>query len=139
MPALNCVLETALYVDDLDRAAAFYEGVMGLDRVLYADDRMRAYDVNGRSVLLLFVRGGTTEPVRTPGGVIPPHDGSGRLHMAFAIDPDALDPWREKLAAEGIAIEGRSDWKRGGHSLYFRDPDGNLLELATSPGLWEGF
>lgn len=139
MPALNCVLETALYVDDLDRAAAFYEGVMGLEKALYADDRMRAYDVNGRSVLLLFVRGGTTEPVRTPGGVIPPHDGSGRLHMAFAIDPDALDPWREKLAAEGIAIEGRSDWKRGGHSLYFRDPDGNLLELATTPGLWDGF
>ncbi len=139
MPALNCVLETALYVEDLDRAAAFYEGVMGLARVLYADDRMRAYDVNGRSVLLLFVRGGTTEPVRTPGGVIPPHDGSGRLHMAFAIDPDALDPWRERLEAEGVAIEGRSDWKRGGHSLYFRDPDGNLLEVATSPGLWEGF
>lgn len=139
MPKLTSILETALYVDDLDRAAGFYEGVMGLDRVLYADGRMRAYDVNGRSVLLLFRRGGTTEPVRTPGGVIPPHDGAGRLHMAFAIDPDQLEAWRERLGAEGIEIEGTSDWKRGGHSLYFRDPDGNLLEVATTPGLWEGF
>ena len=37
--------------------------------------------------------------------------------------------------SEGIAIEGRTDWSRGGHSIYFRDPDGHLLELAT-PGLW---
>jgi len=34
-----------------------------------------------------------------------------------------------------LAIEGRTDWSRGGHSIYFRDPDGHLLELAT-PGLW---
>ena len=67
MPALSAILETVLYVDDLDRAAAFYETVMGLP-VLHADSRMRAYDVAGRGVLLLFVRGGTLEPVETPGG-----------------------------------------------------------------------
>jgi catechol 2,3-dioxygenase-like lactoylglutathione lyase family enzyme len=37
----------------------------------------------------------------------------------------------------GIAIEGRTNWRRGGISIYFRDPDGHLLELAT-PGLWPG-
>lgn len=138
MPDILSILETALYVDDLDRAAVFYEGVMGLP-VLHADARMRAYDVNGRSVLLLFVCGGTTEPVQTGGGLIPPHDASGQIHMAFAISHDALDGWREHLARHDIAIEGTSDWRRGGHSLYFRDPDGHLLELATTPGLWAGF
>jgi catechol-2,3-dioxygenase len=90
-------------------------------------------------VLLLFLRGGTLQPVRTESGLIPPHDGSGRLHMAFSIVKDELDDWRAHLAMHGVAIEGTSDWKRGGHSLYFRDPDGNMLELATVPGLWEGF
>ncbi|MFD1510896.1 VOC family protein [Lacimonas salitolerans] len=138
MPRLLSILETALYVDDLDRASAFYEDVMGLTS-LHSDDRMRAYDVNKRSVLLLFIRGGTTEPVQTGGGVIPPHDASGQIHMAFAISPDDLDAWRAHLADHDVVIEGTSDWHRGGHSLYFRDPHGNLLELATTPGLWEGF
>ncbi|WFE76594.1 VOC family protein [Roseinatronobacter sp. S2] len=138
MPKIHSILETALYVDDLERATAFYEGIMGLP-VLHADDRMCAYNINGRSVLLLFVRGATTEPVHTPGGVIPPHDGSGQLHIAFAVTPDEMQPWRAHLAAHGITIVGTSDWKNGGHSLYFRDPDGNLLELATTPGVWDGF
>ncbi len=138
MPKLLSILETALYVEDLDRAAAFYDQVMGLSDVLYSDDRMRAYSVNGQSVLLLFIRGGTTEPVQTGGGVISPHDASGQVHMAFAIAPETLDAWKARLADHAVAIEGTSDWKRGGHSLYFRDPDGNLLELATTPGLLTG-
>lgn len=138
VPEMLSILETALYVDDLDRAAAFYEGVMGLP-VLHADDRMRAYDVKKRNVLLVFLRGGTTEPVRTSNALIPPHDASGQIHVAFAIAPDQLDAWRAHLTAHGIEIEGTSDWQRGGHSLYFRDPDGNMLEVATTPGLWEGF
>jgi catechol 2,3-dioxygenase-like lactoylglutathione lyase family enzyme len=138
MPNLNCILETALYVDHLGRAAAFYEDVMGL-RVLHADDRLRAYNVNDRSVLLLFGRGGTLKPVQTGGGLIPPHDGSGALHMAFAVGHADLAEWRAHLEAHGVEIESTSDWRRGGHSLYFRDPDGNLLEIAATPGLWEGF
>jgi catechol-2,3-dioxygenase len=137
MPRLAAVLETVLYVDDLDRAAAFYETVMGLDP-LHSDARMRAFDVGGRGVLLLFLRGGTLEPVETPGGVIPPHDGAGPLHVAFAIEKAALSSWSEHLADHAIPIEGTTDWPRGGHSLYFRDPDGHLLELAT-PGLWKGY
>ena len=137
MPALSAILETVLYVDDLDRAAAFYETVMGLP-VLHADSRMRAYDVAGRGVLLLFVRGGTLEPVETPGGTIPPHDGSGPLHVAFAIERAQLSGWEAHLAHHAVAIESTTEWPRGGHSLYFRDPDGHLLELAT-PGLWQGY
>jgi len=131
---LGRVLETSLYVDDLGRAARFYENVLGL-KTLTSDSRFRAYDVAGASVLLLFHRGATLETVRMPGGTIPPHDGHGPLHIAFAIAADELAPWEQRLRQHGIAIEGRTDWSRGGHSIYFRDPDGHLLELAT-PGLW---
>jgi len=134
MPKLDRVLETSLYVDDLDRAGRFYEDVLGL-KALTSDSRFRAYDVGGASVLLLFRRGATLETVRMPGGTIPPHDGHGPLHIAFAIAAAELEPWEKRLAEHGIAIEGRTDWSRGGHSIYFRDPDGHLLELAT-PGLW---
>lgn len=137
MPGLSAILETALYVDDIDRAAAFYENVMGLP-VIHADSRMRAYDVAGRGVLLLFMRSETLEPVETPGGTIPPHDGSGPLHVAFAIESAQLPDWNAHLSARGIAIESTTEWPRGGRSVYFRDPDGHLLELAT-PGLWKGY
>jgi catechol 2,3-dioxygenase-like lactoylglutathione lyase family enzyme len=128
------VLETALYVDDLERAARFYESVLGLS-VLTSDARFQAYDVGGRSVLLLFQRGATLETVRMTGGTIPPHDGHGPLHIAFAIAADELLAWERRLEEAGLPIEGRTTWPRGGHSLYVRDPDGHLLEFAT-PGLW---
>ncbi|MFG1359398.1 VOC family protein [Xanthobacter pseudotagetidis] len=135
-PPLGGVLETGLYVDDLARAAAFYEGVMGLVPML-ADERFIAYPV-GATVLLLFKRGSTHETIAMPFGTIPPHDGAGRLHFAFAAAAADIDRWRAHLAAHGVAIEGEARWPKGGTSLYFRDPDGNLAEIAT-PGLWANY
>ena len=134
MPRLNGVLETALYADDLERAARFYEDVLGL-ATLASDARFRAYDAGGRSVVLVFQRGATLDTVRLPGGTIPPHDGHGPLHIAFAIDAADLGSWEERLDRYGVAVEGHTAWPRGGQSLYVRDPDGHLLEFAT-PGLW---
>jgi catechol 2,3-dioxygenase-like lactoylglutathione lyase family enzyme len=134
MPKLDGILETALYVDDMARARAFYEGVLGLTPI-FEDRRLTAYGIAGRDVLLLFRRGGSTATVTMPGGTIPGHDGAGPLHVAFAIGKDEEAEWRRKLASHGVPIEGETTWSRGGHSIYVRDPDGHLLELAT-PGLW---
>jgi catechol 2,3-dioxygenase-like lactoylglutathione lyase family enzyme len=133
-PPLAGVLETALYVDDMARARGFYETALGL-APMFTDERLTAYPVGGRSALLVFLRGSTTETVHLPGGTIPPHDGTGPLHCAFSIAAADLPAWETRLAAAGIAIEGRTEWPRGSVSIYFRDPDGHLLELAT-PGLW---
>jgi catechol 2,3-dioxygenase-like lactoylglutathione lyase family enzyme len=137
-PPLAGVLETALYVDDMARARGFYETALGL-APMFTDERLTAYPVGGRSALLVFLRGSTTETVHLPGGTIPPHDGHGPLHCALAVAAADLPAWEARLAAAGVAIEGRTAWPpRGGVSsisIYFRDPDGHLLELAT-PGLW---
>jgi catechol 2,3-dioxygenase-like lactoylglutathione lyase family enzyme len=134
MPKLNGILETALYTDDMERARRFYEDVLEL-KSIFSDARLTAYAVAERDVLLLFRRGSARETTSFPGGVIPGHDGTGPLHVAFAIAREDLAGWEQRLAAHGVAIEGYTDWKRGGRSVYFRDPDGHLLELAT-PGLW---
>jgi catechol 2,3-dioxygenase-like lactoylglutathione lyase family enzyme len=59
----------------------------------------------------------------------------GRNHLAFAISASELNPWKDYLAGKGIAIESCVHWPMGGISIYFRDPDDNLVELGT-PGLW---
>jgi catechol 2,3-dioxygenase-like lactoylglutathione lyase family enzyme len=134
VPALSGILETALYVADLDRAAGFYADLFGFE-TLIQDGRLHALSVAGRDVLLLFRAGASEQPNLVPGGLIPPHGGGGHIHLAFAVPADALAAWEARLAERGIAIEGRVHAPRGGTSIYFRDPDGHLLELAT-PGLW---
>lgn len=134
MPSLSGVLETALYVEDLERSVRFYKAIFRLE-TLEADDRLCALSVGGRQVLLLFKKGGTTAPIGTPGGTIPSHDGDGHLHMAFSIAASEQKKWEGWLNENRVTLESRVVWPRGGQSLYFRDPDGHLIELAT-PGLW---
>ncbi len=134
MPRLDGILETAIHTQDMARSRAFYEGVLALEPI-YSDDRLTAYAVAGRDVLLVFRKGATGQTITLASGSIPGHGGEGTLHVAFAIGKDELDGWEKHFAAHGVAIEGRNDWERGGRSIYFRDPDGHLLELAT-PGLW---
>ena len=133
-PPLTGVVETALYVDALPRATAFYRDVLGLG-VMSEGGRMASLDTGAGGVLLLFLRGSTSQGLRWQGGWIPPHDGSGPAHLAFGVERDQLAAWERHLEARGVAIESRVHWERGGASLYFRDPDGHSVELVT-PGTW---
>jgi catechol 2,3-dioxygenase-like lactoylglutathione lyase family enzyme len=136
-PRVTRVLETCLHVEDVERSARFYQELFGFPRMA-SDARFCAFNVAQGSVLLLFRLGGTLEPVKLPGGLIPLHDGSGHMHFAFAIPAEDLIPWIERLQRSGIAIESRVRWEEGGESIYFRDPDQHLVELAT-PGLWPNY
>jgi catechol 2,3-dioxygenase-like lactoylglutathione lyase family enzyme len=128
------VLETSLYVDDVGRSAQFYRALFGFE-TLIQDLRFCALSVAEKQVLLLFRKGSSTGVTLVPGGIIPPHDGGGELHFAFSIPDEALTAWEARLSGLRIAIESRVAWERGGHSVYFRDPDRNLVELVT-PGCW---
>ncbi len=123
------LVEAAAYVDDLDRAEAFYRDVLGLEPIGTEPGRHVFFRV-GESVLLLFRAAETLK-----GTILPAHGASGPGHFALGIAADDLEAWRRRLAAHGVAIEQEVHWPRGGKSLYFRDPAGNSVELVT-PGLW---
>src|SRR5262245_14160513 len=103
MTSVVRLLETALYVADLDRSCDFYKRVLGLGHDIGTttevenQKRFRPLQIPGGQVLLLFPKGFATTTAVFPGGAIPPHDGNGRLHLAFAISASELDAWRERL------------------------------------------
>lgn len=133
-PRCDGVLETALYVSDVARARDFYTRLLGC-AVLLDTPRLAALDVGEQSVLLLFQRGATEAPLVSAGGTIPGHGASGAQHFAFAIPRDSVNAWLMRLAEQGVALESRVRWDRGGESIYFRDPDGHSVELVT-PRTW---
>lgn len=127
--SVDRVLETVLYVDELDAAGRFYGEVLGLE----LDSRKAGIFIFFRlseGMLLLFEPGAA----RASRGV-PAHGTTGAGHVCFAVPEDALEAWQARLEAAGVAIEQVVDWPRGGRSFYFRDPAGNSLELAT-PRIW---
>ncbi len=127
---INAVVETAIYVDDLDKAEAFYRTILGLPVIVKELGRHVFFQVGASSVLLAFIAEATLNS-----GERTPHGATGSGHFALGIDADDLNAWRQKLQAGGIAIEDEVVWPRGGKSIYFRDPSGNLAELVT-PGIW---
>jgi catechol 2,3-dioxygenase-like lactoylglutathione lyase family enzyme len=137
LPRITHVLESSLYVADLHQSEEFYRRLLGLE-VFVSDERMRALGVPGQQVLLLFRHGGSAQDSLTPSGNIPLHDARGQQHLCFAIPEAELQAWEHHLEKLGIAIESRLNWRAGAVSLYFRDPDQHLLEVAT-PGLWPNY
>jgi catechol 2,3-dioxygenase-like lactoylglutathione lyase family enzyme len=128
------ILETSLYATDLTAMRHFYAEVLGL-AVIVAVPGRHVFFRCGEGVLLIFNPDATATPDSDGPDTVPPHGARGPGHVAFAVHEDELPVWRHRLQARGVTIEAEIVWPRGGHSLYFRDPAGNSLELA-SPRLW---
>ena len=127
-PKTDGVLESSLYVSDVGRSVRFYEEVFGFRVINEFGERGCALQAGEHQVLLLFRKGASLT-------IQSPHDGDGELHVAFAIPLAELANWESWLEAKGIAVEEKRSWELGGCSLYFRDPDRHLIEVAT-PGVW---
>lgn len=127
------VLETALYADDLDAAEAFYGGFLGFERQQRVDGR-HVFFRCGEGMLLIF-NPAATRQAAAHGPPVPVHGAEGPGHVCFAAESAAIEDWRRRFEAAGIAIDADFRWPNGARSLYVRDPAGNSVEFAE-PHLW---
>ena len=127
-PKTSGILESCLYVSDLPQSIRFYQDTFGFSVISDFGERGCALHAGASQLLLLFKKGASR-------AISSPHDGDGELHLAFAIPTGELTNWESFLEQKGIAGEEKRQWEGGGWSIYFRDPDRHLLELAT-PGTW---
>ncbi|MEM7530290.1 MAG: VOC family protein [Pseudomonadota bacterium] len=128
------VLETALYAENLEETARFYETVLGVERMSERPGRHIFFRVDG-GVLLLFRPSASCQPVPEGALPVPPHGAEGPGHVCFAATAEEISTWQKRLEAAGVAIESVVNWPQGGQSIYFRDPAGNSVEFAE-PRIW---
>ncbi|RWP35457.1 VOC family protein [Mesorhizobium sp.] len=131
----SAILESALYVTDLDAAEKFYTDVLGLDLLGKVDGRHLFFRC-GDGVLLIFNAEATKVPPAPDAKLkVPPHGTVGDGHLCFAASADEIVRWRAHLERKKIVIESEFDWPQGGRSIYIRDPSGNSIEFAE-PRIW---
>lgn len=130
----DSILETALYVTDLDAAEGFYHSVLGLERIAKVDGR-HVFFRCGPGVLLLFDAAETAKPSGNSRLPVPPHGMHGNGHLCFRASAEEIAEWKSRLEANDVAIEADFCWPNGARSIYFRDPSGNSIEFAE-PSIW---
>lgn len=133
---ISGILETCLYAENLDEIEAFYSALPGIEFVSKEEGR-HVFFKCGDGMLLIF-NPDHTAAIQTEinGSKIPLHGAKGDGHIAFGIQKEELDNWKDFFQQNKIHIESEVVWPNGSVSLYFRDPAGNSLELV-SPDIWE--
>lgn len=127
---LETIVETSLYCEDLAAMERFYADVMNLRMITREDGRHVFFFVGPGNVLLIF-----NSKTTLHGHLLPSHGSTGPGHVAFGIKAELLTAWKARVISAGIVIEKEQTWPKGGHSIYFRDPAGNSIELIT-PRVW---
>lgn len=148
---ISHMLETCIYCKDIKHSVDFYTTILGL-QLLFTNDRIACYPL-GNTTLLLFALGETYDDVTPdpskPQNVVPKHGPSNeivdslfkdkkqlRQHFCLAVEArEDAERWEQYLRDKEVVVTGRNEWDRGGYSVYFDDPDGNVGEIA-SRGIW---
>jgi catechol 2,3-dioxygenase len=123
LPAATCVGHVHLKVADLERAIAFYSGVLGFE----------VQQRYGAQAAFLSA-GGYHHHIglntwESAGGTPPPPGHTGLYHTAFLFpDRASLGAAMKRVIAAGIPLDGAADHGVS-EAIYLRDPDGNGVEL----------
>jgi len=121
--------ELVLIVEDVPKAARFYEDVVGLELEHETGDEWAWFWAGpaGAKQRLALHRGTLLFEEHSP---LPPGERFGRVHFAFEVSPEDLDESVERVRGAGVEVYGpvELEWMEA-QSYYFYDPDGNLLEF----------
>lgn len=120
--AIRAIDYTVIFVRDLAAMRRFYEDVLGFALLRELSPRWLEYRVGGNT-LALAVPGLTRDDRPVPAG-------SAALQLAFRVGIPDVDRCAEALTRQGIPLVAPpTDQPFGHRTLFFRDPDGNLLEI----------
>lgn len=123
------IKETCLYINDLDKAIAFYQGLLEM-KLISKSEKRHAFFRCGDSVLLCFIPEATKNEK-----TLPPHFAEGKQHVAFEVPEKEYHLTKEKFKQSGMLITHVQDWGNGLESFYFEDPFGHVLEIVPT-GIW---
>ncbi len=120
--SIRAIDYTIIFVRDMEAMRYFYESVMGFPMLRQLSANWLEYRVGGNTLVL-------SRPGLTAADIPTPY-GSASLHLAFKVSAREVDQCAEELICKGIDLVSPPTNRDFGHrTLFFRDPDGNLLEL----------
>ena len=120
--AIRAIDYTVVFARDMEAMRRFYENVLGfpLRRELSPD--WIEYQVGDNTLAL-------ARPRRIAGDA-PTPIGSASLQLAFKVSALEVDQCADELVRQGVnLLSPPTDQVFGHRTLFFRDPDGNLLEM----------
>lgn len=130
MSEIRQIKEVCLYVTDLDRTEKFYKSKLGFELISRKENRHVFFRV-GNQVLLCFIPEVTKADTK-----LPPHFAYGKQHIAFEVSKEEYSAFKDRLLDNEIEITHEEHWREEIYSVYFNDPDENVLEVVAE-GMWD--
>lgn len=120
--AIRAIDYTVIFVRDMGAMRRFYEDILGFPLVRVLSPGWIEYQVGGNTLAL-------ARPSLTAADA-PTPDGSAALQLAFKVSMSDVDRCADDLVRRGVdLLSPPTDRPFGHRTLFFRDPDGNLLEM----------
>ena len=120
--AIRAIDYTVIFVRDMAAMRRFYEDILGFPRLRELSPGWIEYRVGDNTLALARPRL-TAADAPTP-------TGSASLQLAFKVSPSEVDQCADELGRHDVKLlSPPTDQVFGHRTLFFRDPDGNLLEV----------
>lgn len=120
--AIRAIDYTVIFVRDMAAMRRFYEDVLAFPLLRELSPNWIEYGLGSNTLAL-------ARPSRTAADA-PTPVGSASLQLAFRVSATEVDACADELVRQGVALLSPPTNQPFGHrTLFFRDPDGNLLEV----------
>jgi catechol 2,3-dioxygenase-like lactoylglutathione lyase family enzyme len=120
--SIRAIDYTVIFVRDMTAMRRFYEDILGFPPLCELSPGWIEYRLGDNTLAL-------AKPSRTAADP-PTPEGSASLQLAFKVSAPEVDRCADELVRHGVTLlSPPTDQAFGHRTLFFRDPDGNLLEV----------